>query len=295
METGIYEILNTANNKWYRGQVQADYGFEERWYHHKIKLNTGTHRNPHLQSSWDKYGEGAFKFTILSRCAPEFCNELEEYWIGEDYNNPAVSYNKKAGGGNGLLSEEAKAKISEALKGTNNPMFGKNHSEDTKQKMSEAKKGKNHFNYGKQLTEEHKQKLSEALKGGNNPMFGKQHTTETKKKMSEAQKGEKSHMYGKNLGKETKDKISESLKGKRHSEESKAKMSEARKGANNHNAKAFTVFFPDGRIDHFECGTEAALAYGINRKSASRYLNGESIPGNHPSSAHLKDTIWRFI
>jgi hypothetical protein len=25
--------------------------------------------------------------------------ELEEYWIGEDFNNPAVSYNKMAGGG----------------------------------------------------------------------------------------------------------------------------------------------------------------------------------------------------
>jgi len=176
METGIYEILNTANNKWYRGQVQADYGFEERWYHHKIKLKAGTHGNPHLQSSWDKYGEGAFKFTILSRCAPEFCDELEIYWIGDDYNNPAVSYNKKAGGGNNLLSEETKAKISEAH-------TGKKLTEEHKQKLSEALKGR-------KPTESTKKKMSEAQKGENHPLYGKKHTEETKQKMSESRKGE---------------------------------------------------------------------------------------------------------
>jgi group I intron endonuclease len=144
MNTGIYEIKNSVNGKWYRGQTIDD--FNSRWYQHKIKLKTGTHGNPHLQSSWNKYGEGAFEFTILSRCAPEFCNELEEYWIGEDYNNPAVSFNKKAGGFNAAHSEETKQKMSEShlgkFKGADNPFYGKQHTEESKQKMSEAKKGK---------------------------------------------------------------------------------------------------------------------------------------------------------
>ena len=143
METGIYEILNTKNKKWYRGQVQADYGFDGRFNRHKQYLKAGNHWNDHLQKAWDKYGEGAFKFTILSRCAAEFCNELEEYFIGEDYNNPAISYNKMAGGGAcGSLSGESKVKISEAQKGENNSMYGKRHSEASKKKMSEAQKGK---------------------------------------------------------------------------------------------------------------------------------------------------------
>ena len=124
METGIYEILNTANNKWYRGQTIDD--FDTRWSRHKRALNSGTHVNKHLQRAWNKYGQEAFKFTILSRCAPDFCDELEDYWIGEDYNNPAISYNKKAGGGSSAaMSEETKNKISAAKKGKSHPLYGK--------------------------------------------------------------------------------------------------------------------------------------------------------------------------
>ena len=67
--------------------------------------------------------------------------------------------------------------MSEALKGKNNPMYGKHHSEETKKKMSEARKGR-------KLSEETKRKLSEALKG-------RKCSEETKRKMSEAKKGEK--------------------------------------------------------------------------------------------------------
>jgi group I intron endonuclease len=38
-------------------------------------------------------------------------------------------------------SDETRTKISDALKGENNPMYGKNHTEETKTIMSEAKKG----------------------------------------------------------------------------------------------------------------------------------------------------------
>ena len=45
-------------------------------------------------------------------------------------------------GKTGVYSEEAKRKISEAMKGENHPMYGKYHSEEAKRKMSEAKKGR---------------------------------------------------------------------------------------------------------------------------------------------------------
>jgi len=116
MNTGIYEIRNTVNGKWYRGQT-AKTGFKGRWRDHRRDLNKGKHVNQHLQNAWDKYGEGAFKFSVLSRCTPEFCNELEEYWIGEDYQCSDVSYNKKAGGDNGMHSDETRCKIGDGCRG----------------------------------------------------------------------------------------------------------------------------------------------------------------------------------
>ena len=71
------------------------------------------------------------------------------------------------------LSEETKAKISEAMSGENHPMYGKkshmhgkNHSEETKAKISEA-------NLGRKLSEETREKISESKLGENNPMYGK--------------------------------------------------------------------------------------------------------------------------
>lgn len=125
-------------------------------------------------------------------------------------------------------SEETRKKISDAISGEKNGMFGKHLSEETKKKMSDAKKGKHPSDetrrkmseshkgdkcywYGKHLSKEHKEKLSNMqlgkYKGENNPMYGKHHTDESKKKMSEKRKGTK-------LLDESKKKISESCKNK---------------------------------------------------------------------------------
>ena len=60
--------------------------------------------------------------------------------------------------GFGVLSEEAKKKISEANK-------GRTLSEEWKKKISESLKGKTTWNRGKKRSEETKKKLSEAKKG----------------------------------------------------------------------------------------------------------------------------------
>ena len=63
---------------------------------------------------------------------------------------------------------------------------GAHHTEETKEKISEKLKGENNPMYGKQLSEEHKQKLSEShkgkLAGKNHPLYGKHHSEETKQK-----------------------------------------------------------------------------------------------------------------
>lgn len=136
--------------------------------------------------------------------------EQELVALGMYYNRPPEElifltmkeHNKlhKAGKPSGMkgkkLSEEAKKKVSEALKGKKRAPC----SEETKKKISEANKGKNKGNQafkGKHHSEETKRKLSEANKGKNNAFYGKQHSEETKKKLSEALKGRTSPVKGK--------------------------------------------------------------------------------------------------
>ena len=116
--------------------------------------------------------------------------KLSERMKGE--NNP--QYGK-------IRSEETRRKLSETHKGKNNHFYNKTHSEETKRKISEVRKGKIPWNKGKTLSEETKRKISEALKG-------KTLSEETRKKLSEARKGEKHPNYGKTHSEETKQKLS---------------------------------------------------------------------------------------
>lgn len=119
-------------------------------------------------------------------------------------------------GGDGALglthSEEARQKMSKALKGENNPNFGKTTSEETREKMSEAHKGEKHHMFGKKHSNEVKQKLSEALKGEKSLNFGKTFSEETRQKMSESKKGIPSPNKGKTRSEEDKQKISKGSK-----------------------------------------------------------------------------------
>lgn len=64
-------------------------------------------------------------------------------------------------------NELTKKHFSEAMKGENNPMYGKHHSEETKRKLGEVKSGENNPFYGKHHTEESKQKMRKPVVGVN--------------------------------------------------------------------------------------------------------------------------------
>ena len=93
---GIYMIKNISNNKVYIGQ---SVDIHRRWNDHKAKLRNNKHENAHLQTSYNKYGDENFEFTILCECLKNELNDKELFFI-KKYNshNPSYGYNHTMGG-----------------------------------------------------------------------------------------------------------------------------------------------------------------------------------------------------
>lgn len=114
---GVYEILNTANNKRYVG---SSINIERRFKEHRRALVGQYHENKHLQNAWNKYGSYSFVFNILEECKPDQRLIVEQEYI--DYYEVAdrrFGYNidPYADHSGNTLSEETKRKISESNKG----------------------------------------------------------------------------------------------------------------------------------------------------------------------------------
>lgn len=225
---GIYKITN-PKNKVYIGQST---NIEERLYRYKIlhcKNQTLIYR------SLIKYGVDKHKFEILHECEPEQLNELEIYYIElfQCFNNKYGLNLRSGGGSGGYMSDETKNKLSKINIGKTIPI-------DIRNKISNLLKGKNNPNYGKRMSSEQKNKISKSLMGRKQPEDIKIKISEankgriisesTKNKISESQKGDKGYWYGKRMSDETKLKISISHKGKICSDETKLKISNKNKG-----------------------------------------------------------------
>jgi group I intron endonuclease len=219
---GIYCIVNIVNGKKYIGESKD---IQKRFVKHRKNLKYKDHKNFHLQSSWDKYGEDCFEFFILEECLLEDLDRLEVKYI-EQYRtmDNRFGYNKESGGSKNKsisdetrrkqsiwkrmpVSLETKKKISEALK-------GRVPSQTERENSSMARKGKKR----KPLSDEHKRKISISH-------IGLKRSDEVKKAISNALR----LRIRKPFTEEAKAKMSKSRTGKKHSKEQIEKLSSSLK------------------------------------------------------------------
>jgi group I intron endonuclease len=140
---GIYMIKNMFNNKMYIGK---SIDITRRWKKHKSDLNNNRHDNKHLQSAWNKYGQSAFKFSIVEECSEDNLNIREIYYI-QLYNscNDLYGYNMTFGGDGCIPTDEVRKKMSDSAK--HRPPI----SEETRKKHSEKMSGEKNYFYNVHL------------------------------------------------------------------------------------------------------------------------------------------------
>lgn len=201
MTSGIYKITCTENQKIYIGSAS---NIDRRFKTHKGTLKNNTHKNPHLQSAYSKYGEDSFIYEIIEYCPESDLRSREQYWL--DFTR---CYDREIGFNNCILSdrplgykhtEEAKKVMSEKRKGIKQSpetiakrvasIKGSQHSEETKEKIRQSKLGDKNPMFGVRYTEE--QKLEKVTKLLSVPRWNRGKTKEndpTLKKLSESRIG----------------------------------------------------------------------------------------------------------
>lgn len=175
----VYQITNMLTGDFYIGSAQS---FARREWQHRYALKRNEHKNPHMQASWNKYGEEAFVFEVL-----------EEVPDGEDILSVENKYLHAHVGQHNCFNVNRDAFA---------PRLGQVMSEETKAKLSQNRKGKhsgeNHYRYGQEVSAEVRAKISETQKGRPSPMKGKKMSEQGRANVAAAAKrGPDSHFYGK--------------------------------------------------------------------------------------------------
>lgn len=144
MNSGIYKIVNTKNNRKYIGST---INTKNRFNRHKIDLNKNRHHSRFMQRDWNKDSSG-FRFIELEFIDdPSLLTEREQYYI--DVLKPEYNSCPVAGNCLGMKHRpETIEKMRKLFSGSGNAMYGKKHSEETKKKFSRIHKGKTPWNKG---------------------------------------------------------------------------------------------------------------------------------------------------
>lgn len=157
--SGIYQIVNKANNKRYIGSTTRT--FHDRWYQHKYLLERKKHHSKYLQLAWNKYGKENFIFEIIEIIDKKYIYDFasrEQQYIDVSRPEYNMSDNAFRPSRQGYFhTEETKLKIKLSNK-------GKKKSNEARKKMSIAKLGKPGSNTGKLRTIEMKNKFRDIKK-----------------------------------------------------------------------------------------------------------------------------------
>jgi len=153
-KSGVYRWVNQVNGKTYIGSsVNLSTRFRQ---YNNIKY-LSLYKMP-IYKALLKHGLSKFSLEILEYCDQTQCIEREQHYI--DVLKPDYNILQTAGSLLGFKhSDESLSKISKALTGEKNPMYGKI--------------GENSPLFGRQLSEETRAKLSIAFTGEKNPRYGK--------------------------------------------------------------------------------------------------------------------------
>lgn len=158
--SGIYAIVNLANNKLYIGSAVK---LKQRRNKHLQMLRDGCHTNIRLQRSFNKFGENSFIFKVVEYCETNILINREQFWL-DKYFDTQNCYNilKIAGSSFGYKhSDEIKEILRQKAK-------RENLSLETLQKMSVAN--------SRPHTDDWKTKMKDK-------MTGRKHSEESKNKM----------------------------------------------------------------------------------------------------------------
>lgn len=118
MSSGVYAIWCDGNSTVYVGSAVNLSG---RCKDHWRELRKGTHHNRKMQRTWDKYGEGAFRFEVLEYVPDRRqLTEREQHWI----------------------TRTGAAETGMNINPTAGSMLGFRHSDWTRRKMRDAARGK---------------------------------------------------------------------------------------------------------------------------------------------------------
>jgi group I intron endonuclease len=157
---GIYAIINKINNKRYYGKSVE---LKKRLKRHANHLRKNTHFNPHLQASFNQYGENNFEFKIICFCDKDKLSLYEQIFLDANIDG----YN--------IVKQSI---LNAYQKGISNNFYGHKHTEETKRVIGEASKNRK---WSKQTREKHnkivlseqtRQKMSESqTKRYNSPQY----------------------------------------------------------------------------------------------------------------------------
>lgn len=173
----IYKITNKINNKIYIGQTIQP--LVKRWKQHCRHYKHRCTSIYNAIQKYGK--ENFIVEQIDHAHSREELDNKEMFWIEfYNSMNREKGYNLVSGGNkNHTVSDETRKRMSEANKGDknffygkgflilgqNNHFYGKHHSEDAKRKISEALRGNKNHNFGRPMSDKTKRKISESRKG----------------------------------------------------------------------------------------------------------------------------------